>query len=229
MDVPTEDAALPPAAEQAMEEGATAPPPALAAAGADPPAEAPEGEKADKRKDGEGVLWGTHERDWTRVDSEVAFKVKAVGSERAAAPTSRDGGNGHQWLSPPGGDGEVRHRPLPPGFERAPMSGTRPFQDWLRDLRTEPKTSVWAPPEGGADGTAPLGLLNSGPLDARPKTVSRPVGREAGSVSPRRQNGGDAPQGGPGERLAGGKLAACLLYTSPSPRDKRQSRMPSSA
>ena len=25
------------------------------------------------------------------------------------------------------------------------------------------------------------------------------------------------------------KLKACLLYTSPSPRDKRQSRMPSSA
>ena len=27
----------------------------------------------------------------------------------------------------------------------------------------------------------------------------------------------------------GGGLMACLLYTSPSPRDKRQSRMPSSA
>ena len=26
-----------------------------------------------------------------------------------------------------------------------------------------------------------------------------------------------------------GKVSACLLYTSPSPRDKRQSRMPSSA
>ena len=26
-----------------------------------------------------------------------------------------------------------------------------------------------------------------------------------------------------------GQLLACLLYTSPSPRDKRQSRMPSSA
>ena len=26
-----------------------------------------------------------------------------------------------------------------------------------------------------------------------------------------------------------GELSACLLYTSPSPRDKRQSRMPSSA
>ena len=28
---------------------------------------------------------------------------------------------------------------------------------------------------------------------------------------------------------SGGKLKLCLLYTSPSPRDKRQSRMPSSA
>ena len=26
-----------------------------------------------------------------------------------------------------------------------------------------------------------------------------------------------------------GKVTSCLLYTSPSPRDKRQSRMPSSA
>ena len=29
--------------------------------------------------------------------------------------------------------------------------------------------------------------------------------------------------------VAGDKLTYCLLYTSPSPRDKRQSRMPSSA
>ena len=27
----------------------------------------------------------------------------------------------------------------------------------------------------------------------------------------------------------GGRMKICLLYTSPSPRDKRQSRMPSSA
>ena len=32
-----------------------------------------------------------------------------------------------------------------------------------------------------------------------------------------------------GVAVAGGKGRACLLYTSPSPRDKRQSRMPSSA
>ena len=29
--------------------------------------------------------------------------------------------------------------------------------------------------------------------------------------------------------LSGGEAQRCLLYTSPSPRDKRQSRMPSSA
>ena len=32
-----------------------------------------------------------------------------------------------------------------------------------------------------------------------------------------------------GEDLPWAKLYSCLLYTSPSPRDKRQSRMPSSA
>ena len=31
------------------------------------------------------------------------------------------------------------------------------------------------------------------------------------------------------EKIATGHYASCLLYTSPSPRDKRQSRMPSSA
>ena len=31
------------------------------------------------------------------------------------------------------------------------------------------------------------------------------------------------------ERFGGGSGYTCLLYTSPSPRDKRQSRMPSSA
>ena len=37
----------------------------------------------------------------------------------------------------------------------------------------------------------------------------------------------DCCQGDP--TLCAGLLSSCLLYTSPSPRDKRQSRMPSSA
>ena len=32
-----------------------------------------------------------------------------------------------------------------------------------------------------------------------------------------------------GDQILFGQYAGCLLYTSPSPRDKRQSRMPSSA
>ena len=31
------------------------------------------------------------------------------------------------------------------------------------------------------------------------------------------------------EKITSGEISICLLYTSPSPRDKRQSRMPSSA
>ena len=40
---------------------------------------------------------------------------------------------------------------------------------------------------------------------------------------------GDADTAPPSEDLVIGQSKACLLYTSPSPRDKRQSRMPSSA
>ena len=37
------------------------------------------------------------------------------------------------------------------------------------------------------------------------------------------------PNGKPCVFVHGGPGGGCLLYTSPSPRDKRQSRMPSSA
>ena len=39
----------------------------------------------------------------------------------------------------------------------------------------------------------------------------------------------NAGTGEPGLNMATGHCESCLLYTSPSPRDKRQSRMPSSA
>ena len=39
----------------------------------------------------------------------------------------------------------------------------------------------------------------------------------------------DSPVTGAVDGARNGKLTLCLLYTSPSPRDKRQSRMPSSA
>ena len=41
--------------------------------------------------------------------------------------------------------------------------------------------------------------------------------------------GGSAMVVAEGERSLGTVVDDCLLYTSPSPRDKRQSRMPSSA
>ena len=44
-----------------------------------------------------------------------------------------------------------------------------------------------------------------------------------------RSNLADINVGGLLKYIHGGEYHTCLLYTSPSPRDKRQSRMPSSA
>ena len=50
-----------------------------------------------------------------------------------------------------------------------------------------------------------------------------------GSVHQRPGHGTRSHRGAFLARLGAAKRSACLLYTSPSPRDKRQSRMPSSA
>ena len=86
--------------------------------------------------------------------------------------------------------------------------------------------------EAGAPGTDPtqfFGLALAGPTvvshgsdDLRSRTLRRMY------------TGEDAwcqlfSEPGAGSDLAGLACKACLLYTSPSPRDKRQSRMPSSA
>ena len=44
-----------------------------------------------------------------------------------------------------------------------------------------------------------------------------------------KNTGGGLFSGNQNKNSGGGLFSGCLLYTSPSPRDKRQSRMPSSA
>ena len=54
--------------------------------------------------------------------------------------------------------------------------------------------------------------------------------QQAVSIQPLAQGGGiGADFVKEGAQASGAVLGFCLLYTSPSPRDKRQSRMPSSA
>ena len=64
------------------------------------------------------------------------------------------------------------------------------------------------------DGTRNIG----GAIDAEGKSLAK-------SEECIRADAGARSQGA----MAGTAISACLLYTSPSPRDKRQSRMPSSA
>ena len=71
-------------------------------------------------------------------------------------------------------------------------------------------------------------LSNKGTAQNR-KRVGRGMGSGNGKTAGRGHKGQKSRSGG-GVRLGfeGGQMP-CLLYTSPSPRDKRQSRMPSSA
>ena len=77
-----------------------------------------------------------------------------------------------------------------------------------------PRLTCYALPEGFGGGGAPLGLS------------SLRNSREGSSSEPSESNSSGAE--GLRTSMNTGDLS-CLLYTSPSPRDKRQSRMPSSA
>ena len=94
-----------------------------------------------------------------------------------------------------------------------------------RLLRSPPPATA----DGGGGGnpyrSLALSVLASFATDA--PTAARPefleVALEAAATL------GDAAAAAAEWRDAAAVVAACLLYTSPSPRDKRQSRMPSSA
>ena len=93
-----------------------------------------------------------------------------------------------------------------------PLDGTRDFG--------RPESIEWAVHvalvEGGRPTAAAVALPASGQLYGTGlSAASRPLERERPVVVTSRSQWGEAE--------------VCLLYTSPSPRDKRQSRMPSSA
>ena len=72
-----------------------------------------------------------------------------------------------------------------------------------------------------------------GSVKAKKKRIGRGQGSGKGGTSTRGHNGAKS-RSGYSKKLGfeGGQMPlqrSCLLYTSPSPRDKRQSRMPSSA
>ena len=72
--------------------------------------------------------------------------------------------------------------------------------------------------------TNPLGIFNQDVLTPIDVTVSG-----GGILQAWIDFNGDGDWDDPGENVITGATSGCLLYTSPSPRDQRGSRMPSSA
>ena len=97
----------------------------------------------------------------------------------------------------------------------------------------EPASTLAAGPAGPAGQSGSVGTVETQYLDL-PEPVRLDCGRELhpirvayetyGALSPRRDNVILVCHA-----LSGDAHAACLLYTSPSPRDRTRSRMPSSA
>ena len=85
--------------------------------------------------------------------------------------------------------------------------------------------------------SAPGALAQDGAVDAQPAAEQGAVNKaninfnKKGSITLHKKKGAETDNPATGKEMTGvpGEALPCLLYTSPSPRDKRQSRMPSSA
>ena len=87
--------------------------------------------------------------------------------------------------------------------------------------------------------TCVLATVNGASVSAQTTTTASPTANQEVAVTSDsstwiqvlQANGIDIPAGADGVVISNGAggVITCLLYTSPSPRDKRQSRMPSSA
>ena len=160
-----------------------------------------------------------------------------------------------EWGATPQGSGGTPHRPVPtrtpaaaktpeektkqteapgPGGDHRPMAAkSRPPQPpEVLAATSKAKPAQTKVPKGSA-GRAPPGPGEREPRDQPSASsygsyysFSVSQSREGSPQEDRRR---EAPQEEPPRAQVELGKTSCLLYTSPSPRDKRQSRMPSSA
>ena len=100
----------------------------------------------------------------------------------------------------------------------------RVLRSFLRHTLIPPQRREPSPVHGCPKGGKVFRRGGQSAAGAAPRFVDRGLGRQPGNHGRRRL--GLLPAHA---ELCAGKPCHCLLYTSPSPRDKRQSRMPSSA
>ena len=127
----------------------------------------------------------------------------ATGPERRGHKSSRHHPSVGRGRGQGGGFGQLPPPDLPPDLPRGQFANG-PRHDFPRTIPTAPET--WDTRGGGQQ-------RGTGQPDRRTRT----------------DMGSRVTKGALARALTARLEAGCLLYTSPSPRDKRQSRMPSSA
>jgi len=138
----------------------------------------------------------------------------ALAALEPAQLVQKDLTNGHRRSRPL----QVRHERLPDRRVRRQLTEMHPTHPAGRDVSNQKRPSGQS--LAGKAGNQLFGTAGGRLLTGRPGPVLRVIAII--SVA-----GGD--HRGPAATFGGGKVAVCLLYTSPSPRDLSTSRMPSSA
>jgi hypothetical protein len=142
-----------------------------------------------------------------------------------ALPARADAGRLGPWVPSQRGPGSLRAhrcqgRAHPGGGRRAADRQSIPSR--CQASVDEPQRASRCPSTGCPPGRRPAGgrMLRRRPVNRQPTRGPRPH---------RHHDGEDRPSGPKGADVHPTQVTACLLYTTPIPRDTERSRMPSSA
>eukprot|EP00656_Telonema_subtile_P036936 TRINITY_DN4100_c0_g1_i1.p1 TRINITY_DN4100_c0_g1~~TRINITY_DN4100_c0_g1_i1.p1 ORF type:complete len:304 (+),score=43.60 TRINITY_DN4100_c0_g1_i1:111-1022(+) len=159
-------------------------------------------------------------------------KPSPVERERAAIPASDRPAAGMQR---PKSAGMVRRTSVTQasdqsGLSRREQIALKKQQDAALDFRSRPARRQSRPPS--RESSPPPGELSRSTVQQRPKSagaVRRPLSASSGPAAARGRVGVGSLDLTDLNTSTGVRPKSCLLYTSPSPRDRTRSRMPSSA
>ena len=167
------------------------------------------------------------------MDTKECFSEKTIDGQLyeiyLAAQAGGGGGGGGSPTGPAGGDlAGTYPNPQVDGLRNRPISTTAPtggqVYQWDGTQWSPATISLSGAAGGDLNGTYPNPTVDG--LQGYPISTATPYAGQVLQFDGTNWVPGAIPTGGSG---GGGVFYYCLLYTSPSPRDRQKSRMPSSA